>query len=79
MSGPGVVIAQFEDESHARMAASRLEADDVKALVLDSRRRHGVGAWRAALAVAESDVSRAVEILKSTPAAPFLLPDAGLG
>jgi hypothetical protein len=74
----GIVIAQFADESHAHMAATRLESDDIAATVLSARRRHGVGSWRAALAVAESDVARAVAVLKSTPAAPFLLRDTEL-
>ena len=74
----GIVIAHFDDESHAYMATTRLESDNIAATVLSSRRRHGVGSWRAALAVAEPDVTRAVAVLKSTPAAPFLLPDVEL-
>jgi hypothetical protein len=70
----GTVIAQFADESSAHMAAARLSADDIQAVVLDTLPTRALGVRKAALAVPDRDVSRAVAILKMTPAAPFLLP-----
>jgi hypothetical protein len=74
----GIVIAQFADESQAHMAASRLGAEDIRAVVLDTLRPRALGVRRAALAVAEQDAPRAIAVLKTTPAAPYLLPDAEL-
>ena len=70
----GTVIAQFNNESHAHMAAARLSADDIQAVVLDTLPARALGARKAALAVPDKAVSRAVAILRTTPAAPFLLP-----
>jgi len=74
----GIVIAQFRDELRAHMAASRLDAEGIRAVVLDALRPYALGVRRAALAVADQDVPRAIAVLKTTPAAPYLVPDAEL-
>jgi hypothetical protein len=68
-----VVIARFRDESHARLAAARLEDEDVGAVVMDRIPHHALGARAATLAVPAEDVKRATTILEQTPAKPFLL------
>ena len=73
MGGSLVTIARFGDESHAHMAAGRLEAEGVDAVVMDVMPHRAVGVRQATLAVPTADVQRSAAILRTTPAGPFLL------
>lgn len=68
-----IVIARFRDESQAHMAAARLEGDDIDVAVTDVMPGRALGARAATLGVPSDQVQRAVAILKTTPARPFLL------
>lgn len=73
--GRMIVIARFGDESHARMAAARLEGEDIDVVVSDIIPTRALGVRAATLAVLSEQVARAVSILRATPARPFLLDD----
>lgn len=72
-TGTTVVIANFPEEAMAHMAASRLEAEGIEAMINDRLPIYLAGQRAARLAVSVDDVEAAVEILKQTPAKKFLV------
>ena len=72
-TGKIVVIANFPEEAMAHMAASRLEAEGIEAMVNDRLPIDLAGQRGARLAVSVDDVDAAIEILKQTPARKFLV------
>jgi len=71
--GQLVVIAAFEDQFEIRLAATRLEAEGIAALVNEQMRLPHFGVRGATLAVHQADVADAVEILSQTPAKRLLI------
>jgi hypothetical protein len=72
-TGKTVVIANFPEEAMAHMAASRLEAEGIEAMINDRLPIYLAGQRAARLAVSVDDVDAAVEVLKQTPAKKFLV------
>ena len=68
-----VVIARFRQESHAHMAAARLEGEGIRSLLTDIMPARALGERAATLAVPVEDAERAARIMKTTPARAFLL------
>jgi hypothetical protein len=68
-----VAVARFADAAEARLAAARLESEDVDCDVLDRPATHGLGVGGATLAVEQDQLARAVEVLSATPARRWLL------
>jgi hypothetical protein len=68
-----VPVARFNESAEAAMAAGRLSGEDVDFEVIEHTRLHGMGARGATIVVATEEVSRAVDVLRQTPAARSLL------
>jgi hypothetical protein len=76
-TGKFVTIAQFSSEAEARMAASKLDSEEIHAVVKPAVDAIGIytGGASASLSVPAEDVKEAIEILKMTPARSHVLPD----
>lgn len=72
-TGKTVVIANFPEEALAHMAASRLDAEGIDAMVNDRLPIYLAGQRAARLSVSVDQVEAAVEILKQTPARKYLV------
>jgi hypothetical protein len=72
-----VPIAQFSSEAEARMAASKLDSEEIRAVVKPAVDAVGIysGGTSGWLSVPVGDVKRAIEILKTTPARSNIVPD----
>jgi hypothetical protein len=70
---PSVLIARFSDEASAHLAAGLLEAQDIAVFLWSRMPLHGLGERRTSISVRSSDLSKAVELLKQSPAEKFLV------
>ncbi|HEV7300501.1 MAG TPA: hypothetical protein VGN72_14140 [Tepidisphaeraceae bacterium] len=70
---PLTVIAHFGDEGEARLAAARLEMEELDVHLDLLSTRHGLGPRAAKLAVPASQVTAAVVLLQQTPARVWLV------
>jgi hypothetical protein len=72
-TGKTIVIANFPEEAMAHMAASRLEAEGINALINDRLPIYLAGQRGARLSVSVDQADAAIEVLKQTPAKKFLV------
>ena len=68
-----VPVATFPDATEARIAASKLESEDVECRVVEHAILEGISARGATIAVETDQYPKAVEILSATPARKWLL------
>ena len=68
-----IVIAAYHDEFEVRLAAGRLEAEGINALVTVPSRAYGRSGQATTLAVLISESADAIEILRLTPAKRFVI------
>ncbi|MGA2584263.1 MAG: hypothetical protein ABSG31_13370 [Tepidisphaeraceae bacterium] len=76
-TGKFVTIAQFSSEAEARMAASKLDSEEIAAVVKPAVDAIGIytGGASASLSVPAEEAKKAIEILKTTPARTNIVPD----
>ena len=71
-------VARFGDAGEARLAAAKLESEELDCDVVEHTPAHGLGARGATLRVDAEQFQRAVQVLSTTPARRCLLVNAVL-